>query len=255
MLHTQLVRNSAADGRFDRRLTSYSTLSAAALTTAAALASGVTAEAQTTLSAASFGGALPSATLGHDSVFQIGGHTFKFHISQGQSQAGSTYFAHGAAKLSGGIIGSIYGPAPAKGDVIPHTGYVHRNSAVLLKTSGGGSQNFKAYGQVRGGFLPATANSPAIGYVAILFGAQEFGWLRVKVTADGNGRPASAALYDNGSGIVGAYEAGSIQAGYPDAVAAVPEPANVAGGLALLALGAAGVRELRRRRKDATRGG
>lgn len=81
-----------------------------------------------------------------------------------------------------------------------------------------------------------------------------YGWLHLKVVFAIDGHSAAVSLLPNTNGIFGAVvstsdpDAALFKTGQ-DALAAVPEPASVAGGLALLALGAAGVRELRRRRK------
>ena len=91
------------------------------------------------------------------------------------------------------------------------------------------------------------------GYVGFKFNNgvhSYYGWLRVDVTGDGNGRPTSLSLVSE-DGDVGAYALAdslggqNIEAGQ---VSAIPEPTSMASGLALLALGAAGVREMRRRR-------
>ena len=75
------------------------------------------------------------------------------------------------------------------------------------------------------------------------------GWLRVGVSFDGDNPVGISLLSKNSSSdIYGAWSTGDIHAGEVVSVAAVPEPAQVATGLGLLALGAAGVREFRRRR-------
>jgi hypothetical protein len=76
-----------------------------------------------------------------------------------------------------------------------------------------------------------------------------YGWMKLKFTVDSEGRPLTIQLVPNGNGVYGAFNSvagGEILAGQ---YTAVPEPASVAGGLALFALGAVGVREYRRRRQ------
>jgi hypothetical protein len=102
-----------------------------------------------------------------------------------------------------------------------------------------------------GSFVPSGPNATATGYVGFKSnwrGHTYFGWLRIKVTDSATGYPDAITLIDkNGDGIFGAFglSSDSIKAG--QTALAVPEPSI--GGLCLLALGAAGVRELRRRRK------
>jgi hypothetical protein len=83
-------------------------------------------------------------------------------------------------------------------------------------------------------------------------GSQTYnGWLRVGVTfAGGNPTGISLVSKDGSPDIYGAWSTGDIQVGQTD-FAAIPEPASVATGLGLFALGAAGVREFRRRKQQA----
>jgi len=78
------------------------------------------------------------------------------------------------------------------------------------------------------------------------------GWLRVGLTFDGAGNPLAFSLLakDGAPDIYGAWSTGAISLGEVGSAAAVPEPAQVATGLGLLALGAVGVREFRRRRRQ-----
>jgi hypothetical protein len=101
-----------------------------------------------------------------------------------------------------------------------------------------------------GAFL--AAGQAVTGYVGLRNSSNRYyGWFRVKVTNNGAGFPISLSLVDkNGDGIYGAYGLGSDHLSAGEAAAAVPEPASVSGGLALFALGAVGVREFRRRRKQ-----
>ncbi|HWA85907.1 MAG TPA: hypothetical protein VG710_06775 [Opitutus sp.] len=89
------------------------------------------------------------------------------------------------------------------------------------------------------------------GFKAERNGQDYYGWLRVQATFNGYGMRGLSLVAKAGEpGIYGAYGlAGDhITAGE---FSAVPEPATTAAGLALFALGAVGVRELRRRRREA----
>lgn len=107
-----------------------------------------------------------------------------------------------------------------------------------------------------GSFRPNGNNATKTGYLGFRYGASHtyYGWLRVKVINDGSNFPMEVTLADkNGDGIYGAFGLASdnIKAGE---IASVPEP-SIAGisGLGLLALGAVGVRELRRRQSKAAK--
>jgi hypothetical protein len=79
-----------------------------------------------------------------------------------------------------------------------------------------------------------------------------YGWLRVQENFGTNGAPTTLKLIDNGNGIFGAYGTTSDNV-WVGQIVATPEPSVAAlGGLALLACGAAGVREMRRRRQTET---
>jgi len=101
------------------------------------------------------------------------------------------------------------------------------------------------------------AGRNATGYIGVRFGGAgnwHYGWLHISVGADGNGRPDSIALTPgpNTGGVVGAYNSVAGEGLYAGQIAsAIPEPAEVATGLALFALGAVGVREFRKRRRAA----
>jgi hypothetical protein len=75
------------------------------------------------------------------------------------------------------------------------------------------------------------------------------------VVIDGNGAPTHFSLLSNGSGVLGAFDKASDASGDGFTVgstAPVPEPSGMTiGGLSLLALGARGLKELRRRRQVA----
>lgn len=109
-----------------------------------------------------------------------------------------------------------------------------------------------------GAFLPArVSGATANGYVGLKgshSGHLYYGWLRLKVTNNSNGIPIQMSLIaaDGHPDIYGAFDRADQVDGdmfKTGSVAAVPEPSITAlGGLGLLALGAAGVREMRRRR-------
>jgi hypothetical protein len=109
-----------------------------------------------------------------------------------------------------------------------------------------------------GEFVPEGPNAAVTGYVGFRMRNSAnfysyYGWLRFKVMNDGDGKIASVELVprDGTSNVFGAYNSeayGQIAAGQFNAI---PEPAKVATGLALFALGAAGVREFRRRHRVA----
>jgi hypothetical protein len=116
-----------------------------------------------------------------------------------------------------------------------------------------------------GHFRPATnaglvvPNATRTGYLGFrigqvgeygVVGPFQYGWLHIRVGADGDGRPKTISLVADGNNYVGAY-AGVGQGIVAGSFTAIPEPASVATGLALFALGAAGVREHRRRKQAA----
>ena len=111
-----------------------------------------------------------------------------------------------------------------------------------------------------GQFLPVGGNAFATGYIG-LKGAKNgntyYGWLRLQVRNNSSGFPSQMKLVAAAGhpGVYGAFDLSADVAGdgfTAGSVAAVPEPSAAAlGGLALLALGAAGVREMRRRRQAA----
>jgi hypothetical protein len=93
----------------------------------------------------------------------------------------------------------------------------------------------------------------ASGYIAFKDGSY-YGWLKIRVGKDGGGAPDSLSFLSNGSGVFGAIDKTSDPAGdgFNVGTTAAPEPSGMTiGGLALLALGARGVKELRRRRQVA----
>ena len=99
-------------------------------------------------------------------------------------------------------------------------------------------------GQNLGFFLPAGAGAHKSGYIGFKTVNNDYGWLKIQVTNDGSGKPSTISFVEASDGLYGQIgDSSTITNG-----SAIPEPANVASGLGLLALGAAGVREMRRRR-------
>lgn len=150
--------------------------------------------------------------------------------------------------LTNGLVQNLGFGATIAGASHFGTGLLARKSAFF--TAAGGHYT-------SGLFLPGSTfygqiQAAKTGYVGFKTGSY-YGWLRVKVVDAKNSLlPAEVTLADkNGDGIYGAIGLASdhIKAGE---VAPVPEPSLAAlGGLGLLALGAAGLRELRRRRQQA----
>ena len=144
-------------------------------------------------------------------------------------------YRYGKASLAGNIAGGYYASRLDKG--IPFAGLSFAGGSHLMASrSYGGS----AYGNFMG----------QSGYLAFQAGSY-YGWLKVKVGLDADGVPNQISLVDDGNGIIGAFDKMSDAAadGFSVGVMAIPEPSIAAiGGLGLLALGAAGVRELRRRK-------
>jgi hypothetical protein len=144
---------------------------------------------------------------------------------------------YGRANLAGNIAGGF---ASRLDKGIPFAGLAFSNNSHLLASrsgSGGGTGNFGGQS----------------GYIAFQTGSY-YGWLKVKVGLDSNGVPDQISLVDNGDGIIGAFDKTSeVSAdGFNVGVTEAPEPSIAAiGGLGLLAFGAAGVREWRRRKAAA----
>jgi hypothetical protein len=112
--------------------------------------------------------------------------------------------------------------------------------------------NIGPTGSVIGDIVATGTSTVATGYIGFRLvhsvNNTSYGWFRVQLTNDANGRPAIFGFLADGNGIYGAYapKGDGLQAGE---FAPIPEPSSFAlGGLGLLALGAAGVREMRRRK-------
>ncbi len=111
-----------------------------------------------------------------------------------------------------------------------------------------------------GQFLPPGSSAAKTGYVGIRFtlgGVTNYGWLRMRVNNSAYGFPSQVYMLPKAGSIsiFGAFdnkadiEADGFKVG---SVAAVPEPSVEAlSGLGLLAVGAAGLREMRRRKAAA----
>jgi hypothetical protein len=113
---------------------------------------------------------------------------------------------------------------------------------------------FGSPARVSGAFAPPKngAQTGFVGFKSDKNGHTYYGWLRVKVDGSASSAPDLVSLVPE-DGVYGAYglKSDDILAGET----AVPEPsATSLSGLALLALGATGVREMRRRRAVVQRG-
>lgn len=145
----------------------------------------------------------------------------------------------GQAVLQGNVAGSgSLASRPAKGIAFSGMNFSTPAHRLAYKSQFGASS---------GNFLGRS------GYVAFKTNSY-YGWLKVKVDLDSNGVPNQISLVDNGNGVFGAYDNINdvIADGFTVGAVAAPEPSTVAiSGLGLLAFGAAGVCELRRRRQKA----
>jgi len=126
------------------------------------------------------------------------------------------------------------------GDPIAGSHFGSRGTGYLVKHTAGGA--------VLGNFVGG-ASAEVVGYLGFKFSKSAqtyYGWLRASVFYFDN-KIISFGLKGNSEGVYGAWGDPAITAG------AVPEPSVAAlGGLGLLALGASGVREMRRRLLAAT---
>jgi len=243
---------------FEPRLRAYSTLSAAALATAGAAAVSTASGQIVNFDSAFFGGTFPTVTVpggpgyatnrfginppgftGSPIVLQAVHFSFasgSFHVSY---RSAVLKASRGSIALIGS--GSFSRPKAKKfnrGDPINGAPFWSPVGGLVAKHSSGN-------------FLTGNFQTNVPGYAGFRLSKNAhyyYGWLRVDV--NGSGTPNSLQLVDTGTpGIAGAFNtspSGAITAG--QTASAIPEPANVAAGLGLLALGAAGVREMRRRR-------
>jgi hypothetical protein len=240
------MKNSTARAPSSRvglnyKLLGYSTTAGAALLLAPA------AHAQQTYNITLFnenGGAFsasPPTFSGADADFSaeasVGGSVFKVEFEL--DHAGG--FASIAVNARGG------------GGIVSAGGYpvnLGRKSIVGTHTFGnGGELAFRTVDGFSGGNFRAHGNSAvASGYLGFKTSHGHNGWLKLQVTNDGSGSPLSVTFVKGDDGLYGQIGGPGVET---DGVSAIPEPADVASGLGLLALGAVGVREMRRRRKVA----
>ncbi len=242
------------DDSFNDRLARYSAVAGAVLLAASPAAAQVT-----VLTAADFNGGV-----GGVPVFNTGTGvitTLHFHLATVHSRGFFGTFSgyHNAAGTKG-VVG-IGANQPMH---LVNLGSIHFEAADNLAYGQHvDGRNFNGVSRPEltflnpvphGSFAPAGGATHATGYVGFKFGgggSTYFGWMRVKLTDTANGAPVSVTFVDyNGDGIYGAFAKLSITAGQ-GRLTAIPEPATAAAGLALFALGAAGVREFRRRRQAA----
>ncbi|MEO6847901.1 MAG: PEP-CTERM sorting domain-containing protein, partial [Chthoniobacterales bacterium] len=172
----------------------------------------------------------------------------KFTGIQSQSTATGVFGANIAGfSVAGGGVDNLFN-LPANASIkVGHTDFIP-----------GGRAFRRSSLSTSGAFLPArVSGATANGYVGLKgshSGHLYYGWLRLKVTNNSNGIPIQMSLIaaDGHPDIYGAFDRADQVDGdmfKTGSIAAVPEPSITAlGGLGLLALGAAGVREMRRRR-------
>jgi hypothetical protein len=253
-----------ATNDLETRLRAYSSASVAALaTTAVALGAAATASGQI-VNITSVSGVTAETWTGNGSgthagvfSFDVGGNAAKFGFQIGYFASNHTGVARlqvasnlaSIRHLNLATVGGASQYALTKfglDAVIAAPFYNGGYFMTALKTQGGA-------GTFARGQFHAAIGAPATGYVGFRMkngthASYDYGWLRLKVTVGSNGRADSISVIPLAdTGIYGAYQTGGINAGQ---TAAVPEPTNLTG-LALLALGAVGVREARRRRKQA----
>jgi hypothetical protein len=257
---TRPVPVSPSD-RFEPRLRAYSALGSAALA-AVGVASSATAQIVTTTMTPSL--VLSGATDSHDVGFVFGPASFNFHGSRTANMAGPTFIkGHltvqginaGVAAGDGTLRRVAYGTEVKAG--VGLGGLQFGGNGFAFRTHD--NNTLARYGYFPfGNFVPphflATADPQLtktgyVGFKRVQEGHTYYGWLHITVSG-ADGRPTSIALTPgpNTGYVTGAYIDrlnGTITAGQ---VSAIPEPASVATGLALFALGAAGVREHRRRK-------
>ncbi|HVU24501.1 MAG TPA: hypothetical protein VHE13_10280 [Opitutus sp.] len=271
--------------QLDARLHAYSTAGKAAVVAAGATALGLASSAtaqivnltQFNINGGGFGSTLPSASFpsgadGHLAVLGATSHgatrlnvsfygrhnnnsaTIPF-ISVIHSHSAQVHdkFTNGGVQIRG-RAGHSSGPEhfitaqaikPLFADrVLTHNGVLEYNRSFRRSIGTRVSSTRRGSGNWLGG------NS---GYLVFKSGSY-YGWLHLKVEAPADGSKATITFVPNGAGVVGAVEninSADIASFHIGDVYAVPEPASVPSGLALFALGAVGVRELRRRRRQA----
>jgi len=235
---------------FNRKLLGYSATAGAALLLAPS------SEAQSGNSIVSFqlnsgGFSASPSTLG------IGANNFTV-ATGGGAHFGGDIIVH---TRFGGADAAVYFRSAGQGAMAQHGGSssVDRlvaDSHVAAKTAFGGDVNI-AHRSTGGAnnfpFAPAAgAGQHATGYIGFKTAGNQYGWLKIQVMNNGRGVPTIVNFEQGTDGLYGQIGDSTV---VTDGVSAIPEPASVASGLGLLALGAAGVREMRRRRATQSAGG
>ena len=241
---TATARSSASTPTLNARLAAYSATATAALLIAPAAEAGIV------------------DLSGSTTTFQLTGTTTAFPLNQSPFQARLSGLARetsannffGLAFLRNGQfldVGSSTAIKLPLGAAL--TGGNFDGIGMLVYKS-----NTSGLRRSSGEFIPGNHGTAKTGYVGLKTvqnGHTYYGWLRVKVSGNAYGAMDSVSLVAV-DGIVGAYDTkddviiDSFAAGVT--VTPTPEPSVAAlGGLALLACGAVGVREQRRRQAAA----
>lgn len=222
---------------FRGKLLAYTSVSAAAL----AIASKAEAQPVNTITLGSFsGGSLSGGSFGSPGTsgsFMVNGQPISLQLTA--TGAPHSYGVWSATVVGGGAMFDLgAGGNPANLAYGAAMGNFGANNLL-------GRETF-AYrlDLVAGNFINTQNGGFKTGYLAFKVGSYQ-GWVGISM-GRGNRYINSVNFYDkNGDGIYGAFSTRDITVGY------VPEPSTVALGLGLLALGAAGVREHRRRKQVA----
>ncbi|HWA85906.1 MAG TPA: hypothetical protein VG710_06770 [Opitutus sp.] len=136
-----------------------------------------------------------------------------------------------------------------RGNSIAGRDFAAINDRFLLAYREGG-------GTLVGDFAGHANQSGYLGFKLSNGGQLYYGWMRVRVMNNADGSPASLVFVADANqtygalALAGSVNGGNIVAGQTT-LSEIPEPASMATGLALFALGAAGVREHRKRRRAA----
>ena len=192
----------------------------------------------------------PAETTSSAIINMGGGSDFRLFANSG-------FVGQGAA----GIVApytSYFGP---QGAIATTTGPGYKiqarkfSSGELIGTPGSSlgrfsTQAYMHYGSTSSGFQVNAGFTSSTGFLGVQTVAGNFGWIQVHVVAQSNngvqtGQPESATIIDYAYDDTGAH----LTAGQ---TSAVPEPSTtMLLGLGAIAMGAAGVRRLRRRKKEA----
>lgn len=259
-----MKNDKSGRSRFNTKLSAYSAAAGAALLAAPAAHATIQNITEFSLNGGSSYSATPPSVAGFSTanflaataglIVGLKSGFINVNTQQGRSFA---YTVH--MEVGGAVVGHIAGAGDfisnlALGVQIPGKNFAGENINLALRSS------FPSLGaNSNGHFLPHGANAHDTGYVGfktIQRGHTYYGWVRVEVSNNANGNPDAVKLVaKNGDpGVYGAFglAGDGITAGE---IAAVPEPSTLAiGGLALLALGARGVKEMRRRRQAVSKG-